>query len=126
MRTEFSPDGICVDVFDTLPCRRFLEDVAVVAAALLPETIFHAAIGPGDAESAAPLRILRAEESDRGLDYGLFDRLEDVANVVILPLGVDQDVNVFRHDHVGPDREGPSSPGTVQGFDEPGSSSVAG
>lgn len=103
-----------MNVLDLLPDRFGLEEIAIEAAATLPE-----GIGPVDNSSSHPFQVrmvssLQARE-DR-LGHGSFDRLEDVLHQAAL--GSNKKVDVFRHDHMGQYEESMLLPGFFERSEE--------
>src|SRR5207302_382123 len=110
--------GIGMDVLDHCKQSLCLSDVSVVAAARLPETAFGA-VASFDCDSWQPLRRVLAQMTHCAAANGFFYPLENDANVVLLMPRVNDQVAVFRHEHIGPNGEIEFAPCLVNGVGEP-------
>jgi hypothetical protein len=115
---------IVVNVFDDVEKRAGLEDVAIVAAASLPETIVHFAVG---------LNILQTLQKSRGL---LTQKLEGFAMDRDFESGADkthfvdgvvrteQYMDMLGHDDIGPKGQATAAAGGFHRIDKPTAATV--
>jgi len=104
--------------------RAAVPDVAVIPAALLPEQIWRVGAARGQLPEAT--RILSAQPGYRSPAYSLLDGFQDIGSGVVLAPGPDQQMNVLRHDHIGPDVELMKDLGPADSVREPEPSPVFG
>jgi len=122
---QTTPHRICMEVLDSShQCPR-RNDVSIISTSGLPEVMFHPT-RLFDRQPLQPPRTFLPKERDSTTGNGLFDRLQNIGNLVVLFLRHDDEVDVFRHDDVGPKMHVVLTPSPVQSFDEPLADTVLG
>src|SRR5262245_44065427 len=116
---QSAPHGIVVNVLDHLQQGRWFEGISIVTAAALPETIV---------DFAAGLRVLQflqvrwralLEELQGLLRHRQLQGGANLANLVLRFARPEEHMDVFGHDHVGPEVEVEFAACSAHGVDEP-------
>src|SRR6266496_3939633 len=115
-----------MDVLDHLQKGKRFHDVAVVAAAALPEAIVHVTVGLTILQFFQKRgRVLPQVFDGLAMDGGFKSRA-NAADFVCRLLGPDEYVDMFRHDHIRPNIELMPSSCRFQGIHEPPPSPILG
>ena len=101
-----------------------LDDVPIVPATTLPETIMHLPIGLPIFHPFQELRRCTPNVSQSPLCDRLFDGIQHVADVVFRLGRPDEKMSVFRHDDKCPDVKAEFEPNSIDGLHEPLPTSV--
>jgi hypothetical protein len=101
-----------------------LDDVPIVPATPLPETIVHLPVGLPIFHPHQELGSYTPNVNQGPLCDRLFDGIQHGADVVFWLGRPDEQVSVFGHDDVGPDVEAELSSSTIDGLYEPLPTSV--
>ena len=114
-----------MNIVDHGPQRDRIGDVAIIAAASLPEAVVNLAVGLHISEPGKKRGSLTSQESQgfplhRDLHAGA-----DEANLIVEVTRVDKDMDVFRHNDVSPQGKVEPLPCSVQSLDEPLTGSVS-
>jgi hypothetical protein len=115
---------IRVDVLDHGPQRGGVGDIAIVAAAPLPEAVMHFAVGLFVSQAFEELRGFPSKERQGRPLHGNLEDCPDQPHFVAQISRANDDVDVFRHDDICPEVQIPPPSGRLQGFEEPLSGTI--
>src|SRR5438445_3288396 len=122
---QSATDRVGMDVLNHCRQRFGADDVAVVAAARLPEAMPHArAFAHRDA--GQPVRRVCLQVADRFAADGRFYRLQETRHLLRSISGIDKNMNVLRHEDVGPELKTEFRACFVERLAKPFASAVAG
>ena len=108
-----------MDVFDHLPGGVRVRDVPVVAATGLPEASFDDAILPRHGQMEQPMGSIVLKKGNGFAPYRPLDPPENHLNTVVTVTGVDKQVHMFGHKHIGPETKGKTPPCSGDRFGQP-------
>ena len=113
-----------MNVMDRMYQRLDFPNVAVIPPAVLPEVTFEFSTRQSYGQPLEPLRIVSSQVVDGTPSHTLLDGFQEHAGLVLLALRHDGEVDVFGHDHVGPQLDVMLSTSTIESVDQPLPSTV--
>jgi len=122
---ESPTNRIIVDVVDRGMDNCWGDEITIIAAAALPEPVFRRSVWLSVSHPDQEARRLLADEAYRPSCHRLLDVFQHFADRVAFLKGIDQQVDMFRHQNISPYVKPVFVPCLSQRFNEPYSRAIA-